>query len=566
MKRLIIAFLIIGAIGGGVGWYYTHRNTGELQVNTVPVSRGEIIDAVGSTGTLQPVTTVTVGSQVSGNISELDTDFNKFVKKGQIIAKLDPTLLQAQVDQSRANLEKSEADLDRAKVATEDAQQKLKRAEDLSKKQLETQADLDSARIAVKTAQASEASAGKTVVQAQASLQQNQTNVDHCIITAPIDGIITQRSVDVGQTVAASMSAPTLFVIAGDLTKMQVNASIDESDVGRIRAGQHVTFRVDAYPGDEFAGEVSQMRLQPTVVQNVTTYSTIITVPNPDFKLKPGMTANLKIQIERRADTLRVPNAAIRFRPTNDMFAALKQPVPPEAAGRGGAGGARGGPGGGRNAGAAAGQSAAAAPAAGAAAPTPRGSGTMAADGSNAGGGRGNRNGGRGGRGADASNGGGSGRGNGGGRGPMTVDRFKSMPADQQKQFVDRMKSRGEDTKEYEAAMNGSKPAAQPAGMNAESIDALFPPLVAKETRGRAWQYDGGQLKPINLRLGITDGNMTEVLDDAIQPGAELVTGMVLPGVTRASSAAGNPLLPGRGGPGGPGGGFGGPGGGGRGR
>ena len=249
-----------------------------------------------------------------------------------MIAKLDPTLLQAQVDQSQANLEKSKADRDRMEVSLEDAKQKLTRAEDLAAKQLVTQADLDSARIAVKTAAASLVSADKTVIQAEATLHQNQVNVDHCIITAPIDGIITQRSVDVGQTVAASMSAPTIFVIAADLTKMQINASIDESDVGRIRPGQTVTFRVDAWPGQEFPGIVSQVRLQPTVVQNVTTYSTIIAVPNLDYKLKLGMTANLKIQIDSRADAIRVPNAALRFRPTNEMFAALNQPVPPEAA------------------------------------------------------------------------------------------------------------------------------------------------------------------------------------------------------------------------------------------
>ena len=148
------------------------------------------------------------------------------------------------------------------------------------------------------------------VVQAQASLNQNQVNLDHCIITAPIDGIVIQRSVDVGQTVAASMQAPTLFIIAADLTKMQVNANIDESDVGRIRPDQNVTFRVDAYPGEEFQGTVAQIRLQPVVVQNVTTYATIINVPNPELKLKPGMTANLRVQIARRADVVRMPNAA----------------------------------------------------------------------------------------------------------------------------------------------------------------------------------------------------------------------------------------------------------------
>ena len=567
MKRLIIAFLIIGGIGGGVAAYYMRGNKGELQVNTVAVSRGEIIDAVGSTGTLQPVTSVTVGSQVSGNISELGTDFNKFVKKGQIIAKIDPTLFQAQVDQSKANLEKSQADLDRNKVALEDSQQKMTRAEGLLKKQLLTQADYDSAVIAVKTAEANLHSAEKTVVQAEAALQQNQTNVDHCIITAPIDGIVTQRSVDVGQTVAASMSAPTLFIIAADLTKMQVNASIDESDVGRIRPGQKVTFRVDAYPGAEFNGAVTQVRLQPTVVQNVTTYSTIINVPNPDFRLKPGMTANLKIQIERREDAVRVPNAAIRFRPTNDMFAALNQPVPPEASGRGGRGGTgANGNGGGRNAGNGGNRGGQSAPAVaansasgeGGSAPTsnqavaPRGSDNGAPAADNGGRGRGGRRGG-----ADAAGGNGgngsAGGGRGGGRGgPMTMDRFMAMPPDQQQQYLDRAKQRGDDVKQFEAALSKASAAKQNA---AETIDALFPPLVVREQAARVWKYEGGQLKPVNIRTGITDGNTTELIGGGLEAGAELVTGMVLPGQTRqATPANGNPLLGGRG-PGGPGGG-----------
>ena len=214
---------------------------------------------------------------------------------------------------------------------------------------------MDTAESALQSSIAAQNSSQASVVQAQASLSQAQVNLDHCTINAPIDGIVIQRSVDVGQTVAASMQAPTLFVIAADLTKMQVNANIDEADVGRIRPQQNVTFRVDAYPGEEFQGTVAQIRLQPVVVQNVTTYATIINVPNPQLKLKPGMTANLRVQIARRADVLRVPNAALRFRPTAEMFAALNQPVPPEA--QGGRGGNRnaGGQGGfgGRNAGAA---------------------------------------------------------------------------------------------------------------------------------------------------------------------------------------------------------------------
>src|SRR5438067_4210514 len=299
MKRAIVILLIIAAVGAGAGAYYMRRNTGELQVNTQPVTRGEIIDTVGSTGTLQAVTTVQVGSQVSGNIAWLGADFNSIVKKGQVIARLDPSLFQAQVEQSRANLVKaqadvtrSQADVERAKVALIDSQQKFARAKELSEKKLLPQADFDSAKTAVDSAQsalqssqASLNSSRASVVQSQASLNQSQVNLDHCTIAAPIDGIIVQRSVDVGQTVAASMQAPTLFIIAADLTKMQVNANIDEADIGRIRPNQAVTFRVDAYPGEEFQGAVSQVRLQPVVVQNVPTYGTIINVPNADLKL-----------------------------------------------------------------------------------------------------------------------------------------------------------------------------------------------------------------------------------------------------------------------------------------
>src|SRR2546427_10491780 len=359
MKRALVALLIIGAVGAGAGAYYLRRGGQDIAVNTAAITRGDIVDAVGATGTLQAVNTVQVGSQVSGNIQWLGADFNTIVKKGQVIARLDPSLFDAQLQQARANLAqtranltKAQSDLERSKVQLVDAQQKYTRAKELAARSLLPQSDLDAAKVAVDTAQAMLASQEATVAQAQAavsqsqaSLNQNQVNLDHTIIVAPIDGIVTQRSVDVGQTVAASMQAPTLFVIAADLTKMQVNANIDEADVGRIRPGQNVTFRVDAYPGEEFQGTVAQIRLQPIVVQNVTTYGTIINVPNPDLKLKPGMTANLRVQIARRSDVTRVPNASIRFRPTTDIFAALNQEVPPEAqfGGRGGRGQGRGG-------------------------------------------------------------------------------------------------------------------------------------------------------------------------------------------------------------------------------
>ena len=640
MKRAIIVLLVIAALGGGAAYYYLMQSAPVIAVNTSPITRGDIVDTVGSTGTLQAVTTVQVGSQVSGNIMELGADFNSIVKKGQIVARLDPSLFQAQLEQTkanlnqaRANLARAQSDLERTKVQLLDTQQKYARAKELNARSLVPQSDLDSAKIAVDSAQASLNSQQATVkqteaavVQSEASVNQNQVNLDHTIITAPIDGIVTQRSVDVGQTVAASMQAPTLFVIAADLTKMQVSANIDESDIGRIRPGQKVTFRVDAYPTKQFEGVVTQIRLQPVVQSNVTTYGTIISVPNPNLELKPGMTANLKVEIAHKSDVLRIANAAIRFRPTQELFAALNQPAPPEAlgGGRGGAGrsgqGRQGGQGGGNGARANAGTAAApnAAPLTAPAQPTSaapratappasadqnatpgttrrRGDGTQGSGGRGQGGGRqsgGEQGGGRFGPGGGDGQGGGR-FGQGGGRGgrgfdaAAMMDRFKAMDPDQQLQFIDRMKGRGQDTSAFEAAI--AKPGrAGRAGGNAggttivpkygeapsaATIDALFPPLPPTvPTPGRVWLYVDKQLKPVTVRLGITDGTNTELASTDLPPNTEVVTNVTGLGTTRPQAGGantGNPFQQNQRGGGPPGGGFGGPpggGGGGRGR
>jgi HlyD family secretion protein len=616
MKKAIIGLLIVAAVGAGAGAYYKFRGGQEVQVQTSPITRGEIIDSVGASGTLQAEATVQVGSQVSGNIQWLGADFNSIVKKGQVIARLDPSLFDAQLQQtnanlsqSRANLTKAQSDLERTKVQLTDANQKYARAKELSARQLLPASELDAAKVAVDTAQAGLQSQQATVTQAQAAVSQSQAsvhqsevNLQHTVITAPIDGIVTQRSVDVGQTVAASMQAPTLFIIAADLTKMQVNANIDEADVGRIRPGQHVTFRVDAYPTDTFDGTVVQIRLQPVVQQNVTTYGTVIEVPNKQLKLKPGMTANVKVEIAKRADALRIPNTALRFRPTPELFAAFNQTVPPEAQSTGGSRAGRGGNRGGGS-GAPAGS---AAPSGGAApapsTPPPAGQ-PRGEEGRNAApppaapsaasqapvGFRGNREPGSGqgrsggsgqGQGQGGGGGGRGGFGGGGGRGnfdpAQMLERFKGMSPDEQQQFIARMKDRGRDTKPFEdaiAAAKGNtkgKPAdraktgAAPAG--AQTIDALFAPLPTIETRGRAWLFMNRELKPVSLRLGISDGTNTELISTELQQGMEVVTGVTGLGSNRAQpnfGNQGNPLLPGRGGPGG---GFGGPGGGGRGR
>jgi len=581
MKKFIITLVVLGAIAGSAGAYYKYRTPAEeVKISKLAVARGDIIESVGATGTLQAVKTVQVGSQVSGNIKALYADFNSIVKKGQIVAELDPSLLQTQIEQARANVIRSQADLDRLKVSLEDARIKLKRTESLAARKLVSPQDLETAQVAVRSAEAQIKSSEASLSQSKASLNQNEVNLQHTVIEAPIDGIVISRNVDVGQTVAASMNAPTLFIIAEDLTKMQVNANVDESDVGRIRAGQVVKFRVDAYPLEEFTGSVSQVRLQPIVTQNVVTYATVIDVPNTELKLKPGMTATVTIEIARRNDVVRVPNAALRFRPNADTFAALNQPVPPEMQ-RGAGGGRMGGPGG--PGAAAAGSQASAAPPAQAAPPagsrgargqapqaTGQSSDPQAQARAGAPSGQGNR-----GEQAQAGQ-----RGFGGGqsvdpaeRQRRFQERMASMSPEERAQFEARMRERGMDPNNPGAGGRGgfgpgggqggapgsgrqtgqAQPAANRAG--AQTIDQLFGPLPVAETSGRVWLDSNGQLKSVRVRLGITDGTYTELLSGELQAGQELVTAVVTP-AQAAAAATRSPLMPGGPGGGRPGQGF----------
>jgi len=298
-------------------YYYNRDVAAEAPTfTTAEVSRGSVISTVQATGTLEAVTTVQVGSQVSGTISALHADFNSEVHKGQVIAELDASLVETQVEQAKATMVRLQTAVDRAKVQAADAALKLKRAHELFDRQLIPATDLETAESTSRSADAAVKGAEAEVVQAQASLNQAQVNLSHTVIKAPIDGVVIARNVDVGQTVASSLQAPTLFVIARDLTEMRVNASVDESDIGGIQPKQHVTFRVDAYPNETFTGTVSQVRLQPVVQQNVVSYVTVIDVPNPGVKLKPGMTAAVTIETARVDDVLKVPTAALRFRPS----------------------------------------------------------------------------------------------------------------------------------------------------------------------------------------------------------------------------------------------------------
>ena len=281
----------------------------------VPVDRGDIQDVVGATGTVQAVQTVQVGSQVSGTIQNLYADFNSVVHKEQVIARLDPSSFQARLGQAQAALMAARANVERSQAAVEDARRKLDQAKVLAAEKLLPQSDFDTAQANYEQAVAQLKANQAAVSQAQANVNQAKVDLDHTIIAAPIDGVVIARNVDVGQTVAASFQAPVLFVIANDLKHMEVNASVDEADIGRVLTGQEVTFRVDAYPDRTFHGRVTQVRLQPTTVQNVVTYNTIISVDNDDGRLMPGMTATVSVIVRKSQNALRIPAAALRFRP-----------------------------------------------------------------------------------------------------------------------------------------------------------------------------------------------------------------------------------------------------------
>src|SRR5918998_4006573 len=412
-KRMAVAFVLVALVGSGAYWMWG-GGASAAEYMTAKIERGNLRNTVTATGALQAVTTVQVGSQASGTISALYADFNSVVKKGQVIAQLDPSTAQAQVQQARANLEQAQAGLQQAragltasragvsssragvsdaqarasaatttvqnqragvvsaeanvtvlKAQLDDAASVVRQEESLLRSGVISQRQFETAQTAYKTAEArynqavaqlnqarlseqSAASAGRAqaaaqidqsqsqveqaqaqvgqaqaqvlnaqaqVEQARAALQLAEVSLAHTTIRSPIDGVVVSRDVDVGQTVAASLSAPTLFTIAQDLTAMQVIADIDQADIGLVEQAKGVRFTVDAFPADEFEGKIQQMRLNPVSAQNVVTYNVVIDVANPEQKLKPGMTANLTVTIDERRDVLKVPNSALRFTP-----------------------------------------------------------------------------------------------------------------------------------------------------------------------------------------------------------------------------------------------------------
>jgi len=317
MKKWIwplIFLLVLG--GGGYAWYYrqAHKPV-ENPYKTAPVERRSISSRVTASGTLQARVTVQVGSQVSGRVLELHADFNSQVKKGDLVAKLDPQLYQASLQQAQASYASAQANQAKAEATLVDANRQFERAKTQRAEGLASQQDVDTADTAARVAKAGVDAAKSMVAQARAALNQDQVNLSLTIIKSPIDGVVISRSVDVGQTVAASLQAPVLFTIAEDLTKMHIEASVPESDVGRLAVDMPVEFTVDAFPGQRFKGTIEQVRNAAVTVQNVVTYTAIVAVDNPDLRLRPGMTATVTIVTAKKDDVLAVPNAALRFKP-----------------------------------------------------------------------------------------------------------------------------------------------------------------------------------------------------------------------------------------------------------
>ena len=315
---LIVALLIVASV------VRQCRNAVAENYQISIVTRGPITQAVTATGTLNPVVNVQVGSQVSGNIAKLFADFNSQVKAGHVVAQIDPALFQATATQAEGDLASAQAALELAKL-------NATRTEELFAKKTSSKADLDQAVANLHQAEAN-------VKIKQGALDKAKADLDHCTITSPIDGVVISRSVDVGQTVAASLQAPVIFQIANDLTKMQIDANVAEADVGVLEVGQDVDFTVDAFPMRTFHGKVVQVRNAPITVQNVVTYDTVIGVSNPDLKLKPGMTANVSIVVAHKDNVLQIKNAALRYRPAEATPGEIRSRSPAPAGTRGSTG------------------------------------------------------------------------------------------------------------------------------------------------------------------------------------------------------------------------------------
>lgn len=514
-KRFIIAGVVLLLAAGGAGAYtWWSARSGEPAYRLGKVERGAITAAVSANGTLNPVVAVQVGSQVSGQVKEIYADYNSPVKKGQLIALIDPASFELRVNQALADLESAratvltqranvvalQAEVSRIKVNLADAQRVSERSRVLFEKNFvsaaqrdKDQAAFEAAQEQLKTAQA-HLSVGEAQVrnveavvkQREAQLAAAKVDLERTAIRAPVDGVVISRNVDAGQTVAASLQAPTLFTIAQDLRNMQVDTSIDESEVGRVRVDQDVTFTVDSFPGRTFSGKVVQVRKAAQVVQNVVTYIAVVSAPNPDFILFPGMTANVRIVVDTRENALKVPNAALRFRPAGVTEARKDTPAAASETG------------------------------------APQ-------------------------RGPEAAR-----------AQRERLTRELKLDADQQqklesifaeqRQKMQGLKGQSEAERRKQGERFRAESRARIAGMLNAEQRARYEEIIAEQTgraasRGRVWALGAdGRPQALNVRLGLTDGTSTEVVAGDLKEGAQVIVGTEA-GKGRAATNAGSPRL-----------------------
>jgi len=499
--KLLLALVVLALVAGGGWWWNTDRKDDAPKFRTAKVEKGPITATVSSTGTVNPVTSVQVGSQVSGQIKELFVDFNSPVKQGMLIARIDPETFQYRVRQAEADLEAARSAVGRAEVARINAERDLKRSKELVARNFVSPAELDRAQSTYDLAAAELKTANAVVQQRNAALASSRVDLSRTEIRAPVDGVVIKRTVDVGQTVAASLQAPELFVIAKDLRDMQVETSIDEADVGRIRVGQRASFTVDAFPGRPFTGEVKTVRKAALNVQNVVTYIAIVSANNDRGELLPGMTANVRITTDSRESVLKAPNSALRFRPPGeaptDARAAAEKSASTSADG-----GAKGGAGTASNAGGAA--------------------------------------------------------------GAMTQFRERLVTElkldDQQQQRLEpifaEMRNKFMGLRDLPEEARGKQSAAIRAEMRAKVEDLLKPeqkekyaqivaetagrPGAGQATRGRVYLLVDGKPKAVDVRVGLSDGSMSEVNGEGIVEGAEVIIGST-GGASGATTQKGSP-------------------------
>jgi HlyD family secretion protein len=574
MKRLVAFIVILIAGGASAYYYYVHGAPEEKPtVMQLPISQGDIEEAVRSTGTLEAVRLVNIGSQVSGIVAALHADFNSIVKEGDLLAEIDPNLLKVQVDIQKANIQRQEGDIENQRVQLIQDQRGFDRAKEMHAKGLIPDLQLEQAELTVRNRQAQINSAEKSLFTTKANLSQAELNLSYTKIYSPVTGVVVNRHVDRGQAVQASMNAPQFFTIATDIRELRLTAGVDEAEIGRVRAGMRVFFQVDTYGATEFEGIVDTVRLNATNQNNVVTYPVWIRVPNPDLRLKPSMTAQLRIVVSNARNVVRVPVQATRFRPNDAIYTALGLEPPQAGRGSGPARGAgddengrpagRQGPGGAPPAGQtpATGQREAAPGAGAPPAVTPGAGGGQPGPGREGG----DRSSGRGDRQVGGQSERSSGRGFGGGGGSLTPE--------QRKAFASRFggaggRGGGENRQRAGGQGAGAQINVPKVELDAKKIDELLPEVPRTITPGSVWTWnpEAKELKQIRIETGVSDGTFLELIRGDLQPGQQVVTGVILP-QPRTTPGQNNNLFggqqPGRGMPGGmtPGGGPGGGGG-----